>query len=152
MWASCKKKIWQKNYFFASLKSTKKGVGSVCQRYGFGDLDPDTHQNVTDPPILNSLSTGAVEDREQCCGRLRPTDRGDPPAECEYIANQIPLPEFIDPVFTKTSPKRSSSLNRKRAFWLVFAKTGSIISGTCYKPGDQWKTLLIAGPPWGPTA
>jgi hypothetical protein len=40
------------------------------------------------------------------------------------------VPEFIDPVFTKTSPKRSFSLNRKRAFWLVFAKTGSIISGT----------------------
>jgi hypothetical protein len=41
-----------------------------------------------------------------------------------------PVPEFVDPVFTKTSPKRSFSLNRKRAFWLVFAKTGSIISGT----------------------
>jgi hypothetical protein len=40
------------------------------------------------------------------------------------------VPEFIDPVFTKTSPKRSFSLHRKRAFWLVFAKTGSIISGT----------------------
>ncbi len=40
------------------------------------------------------------------------------------------MPEFIDPVFTKTSPKRSFSLNRKRAFWLVFVKTGSIISGT----------------------
>jgi hypothetical protein len=40
------------------------------------------------------------------------------------------VPEFIDPVFTKTSPKRSFSLKRKRAFWLVFAKTGSIISGT----------------------
>jgi hypothetical protein len=43
------------------------------------------------------------------------------------------VPEFIDPVFTKTSPKRSFSLNRKRAFWLVFAKTGSIISGTGHK-------------------
>jgi hypothetical protein len=42
----------------------------------------------------------------------------------------LPVPEFLDPVFTKTSPKRSFSLNRKRAFWLVFAKTGSIISGT----------------------
>ncbi len=41
-----------------------------------------------------------------------------------------PVHEFIDPVFTKTSPKRSFSLNRKRAFWLVFAKTGAIISGT----------------------
>ncbi len=40
------------------------------------------------------------------------------------------MPEFIDPVFTKTSQKRSFLLNRKRAFWLVFAKTGSIISGT----------------------
>jgi hypothetical protein len=36
----------------------------------------------------------------------------------------------MDPVFTKTTQKRSFSLNRKRAFWLVFAKTGSIISGT----------------------
>jgi hypothetical protein len=43
------------------------------------------------------------------------------------------VPEFIDPVFTKTSPKRSFSLNRKRAFWLVFMKTGSIISGTDFE-------------------
>jgi hypothetical protein len=43
-----------------------------------------------------------------------------------------PVPEFIDPVFTKTSPKRSFSLNRKRDFWLVFAKTGSIISALAY--------------------
>ncbi len=46
------------------------------------------------------------------------------------LHSSIPVPEFIDPVFTKTSPKRSFSLNWKRAFWLVFAKTGSIISGT----------------------
>ena len=45
------------------------------------------------------------------------------------------VPEFIDPVFTKTNPKRSFSLNRKRAFWLVFAKTGSIISGTVLEVG-----------------
>ena len=46
----------------------------------------------------------------------------------EYILREIQytVPEFIDPVFTKTSPKRSFSLNRKRAYWLVFAKTGSI--------------------------
>jgi hypothetical protein len=47
------------------------------------------------------------------------------------------VPEFIDPVFTKTSPKRSFSLNRKRAFWLVFAKTGSIISGTALAVGKK---------------
>jgi hypothetical protein len=42
--------------FFASLKSLKKefgsrvgsGSGSISQRYGSGDPDPD-HQNVTDP-------------------------------------------------------------------------------------------------------
>jgi hypothetical protein len=45
-------------------------------------------------------------------------------------AENSTVPEFIDPVFTKTSTKRSFSLNRKRAFWLVFVKTGSIISGT----------------------
>ncbi len=43
-----------------------------------------------------------------------------------YYYSPGPVPEFIDPVFTKTSPKRSFSLNRKRAFWLVFTKTGSI--------------------------
>ncbi len=50
------------------------------------------------------------------------------------------MPEFIDPVFTKTSPKRSFSLNRKRAFWLVFAKTGSIISGT----GVKFRLLIMS--------
>jgi hypothetical protein len=44
-------------FFFVSLKSMKKGVGSgvgygsgsISQRYGSGDPDPDPHQNVTDP-------------------------------------------------------------------------------------------------------
>jgi hypothetical protein len=40
------------------------------------------------------------------------------------------VPEFIDPVFTKTSPKRSFSVIQNERFGLVFAKTGSIISGT----------------------
>ncbi len=35
---------------------------------------------------------------------------------------RLPVPEFIDPIFTKTSPKRS--------FSRVFATTGFIISGT----------------------
>ncbi len=54
------------------------------------------------------------------------------------------VPEFIDPVFTKTSPKRSFSLNRKRAFWLVFAKTGSIISGTELKRNDQLRRIWVS--------
>ncbi len=55
------KKKKMKNIFFTSLKSLKKGIGSgvgsgcgagsgsVSQRYGFVDLDPYPHQNVTDP-------------------------------------------------------------------------------------------------------
>jgi hypothetical protein len=39
--------------FFASLKSLRKGVGSgsgtITQRYGSRDPDPDPHQYVTDP-------------------------------------------------------------------------------------------------------
>ena len=50
---------------------------------------------------------------------------------------KYPVPEFIDPVFTKTSPKRSFSVIQNERFGLVFEKTGSIISGT----GDRmfWK-------------
>ncbi len=55
---SCKKKIWEK-FFFASLKSLKKGVvsgvgsvsgaGSISQGCGSADPEPDPHQNFTDP-------------------------------------------------------------------------------------------------------
>ncbi len=43
------------------------------------------------------------------------------------------MPEFIDPVFTITSPKRSFSVIQNERFGLVIAKTGSIISGTSLK-------------------
>ncbi len=46
----------------------------------------------------------------------------------------IPVPEFIDPVFVKTSPKRSFSVIQNERFGLVFEKTGSIISGTVLAP------------------
>ncbi len=74
----------------------------------------------------------------------RPSDStGSEDAGIETSArNYRPMPEFIDPVFTKTSPKRSFSLNRKRAFWLVFAKTGSIISGTSFRENKP-KTLVL---------
>ncbi len=39
-------------------------------------------------------------------------------------------PEFVDPVFTKTRPKRSFSMTENEQFGLVFAQTGSINSGT----------------------
>jgi hypothetical protein len=41
-----------------------------------------------------------------------------------------PVPEFIDPDFAKTSPKRSVSVIQNGRFGLAFAKTGSIISAT----------------------
>ncbi len=40
------------------------------------------------------------------------------------------VPEFIDLVFAKTSSKRSFSVIQNERFGLVYAKTGSIISGT----------------------
>ncbi len=49
-----------------------------------------------------------------------------------YSSIDIPVPESIDPVFAKTSPKRSFSVIRNERFGLVFVKTGSIISGTVH--------------------
>jgi hypothetical protein len=42
-----------------------------------------------------------------------------------------PVPEIIDPVFAKTSPKCSFCMTENERFGLVFVKTGSINSGTC---------------------
>ncbi len=44
-------------------------------------------------------------------------------------ARHCSVPELIDPVFVKTSPKRSFSVIQNERFGLVFVKTGSIISG-----------------------
>jgi hypothetical protein len=59
----------------------------------------------------------------------------DAPLLCVYFCTFLYLfcssvPEFIDPVFVKTSPKRSFSVIQNERFGLVFVKTGSIISGT----------------------
>jgi hypothetical protein len=42
----------------------------------------------------------------------------------------LPVSEIIDPVFAKTSPKRSFCMTENERFGLVFVKTGSINSGT----------------------
>jgi hypothetical protein len=42
---------------------------------------------------------------------------------------KLSVPEFIDLILAKTSPKRSFSMTENERFGLVFAKTGSIISG-----------------------
>jgi hypothetical protein len=41
----------------------------------------------------------------------------------------MPVLEFIDPVFVKTSPKPSFSMSENGRFGLVFVKTGSINLG-----------------------
>jgi hypothetical protein len=53
--------------------------------------------------------------------------KDNPPKMCTFF---FPVPELIDRVFVKTSPKRSYSVIENERFGLVFAKTGSIISGT----------------------
>jgi hypothetical protein len=45
-----------------------------------------------------------------------------------------PVPEIIDPVFTKTSQNARFLLSENERFGLVFVKTGSINSGTGILP------------------
>ncbi len=54
-WWQVIRKKYGKNFFFASLKSLKKEVGSISQIYGSWVLDPDPHQNVTDPQHWKQL-------------------------------------------------------------------------------------------------
>ncbi len=55
-----------------------------------------------------------------------------------------PVPEFIDPVFAKTSQKRSFSVIENERLGLVSAKTGSLNSGTgavtevCFYSGSKY--------------
>jgi hypothetical protein len=46
------------------------------------------------------------------------------------IGLAVPVPEIIDPVSAKTSSKHSFLMTENEHFGLVFAKTGSINSGT----------------------
>jgi hypothetical protein len=52
------------------------------------------------------------------------------------------VPEFIDLVFVKTSPKRSISMTENEHFGLVFAKTGSVISGNGISQCTVQKTIF----------
>ncbi len=55
----------------------------------------------------------------------------------------MPVLEFIDPVFAKISPRRSFSMTENERFGLVFAKTGSINSGTGLFPYLLFSTTLM---------
>ncbi len=59
------------------------------------------------------------------------------------------VPEIIDPVFAKTSPKRSFCMTENERIGLIFVKTGSINSGTGLfdkKPFKQRSILSVYGP------
>jgi hypothetical protein len=47
-----------------------------------------------------------------------------------FFLSATPVPEIIDPVFTKTSQNARFLLSENERFGLVFVKTGSINSGT----------------------
>jgi hypothetical protein len=51
------------------------------------------------------------------------------------------VPEFIGPVFAKTIPKHSYPMTENERFGLVFAKTGSINSGTGVVFAIHWLLL-----------
>ena len=53
------------------------------------------------------------------------------------------VPEFIDPVFAKTSQNARFLLSENERFGLVFVKTGSINSGT-----GQYLTILPRNDPY----
>jgi hypothetical protein len=59
--------------------------------------------------------------------------------------NSISAPEFTDPVFAKTKPKRSFSVIENERCGLVFVKTGSKNLGTGYSVRTSritvWKEL-----------
>ncbi len=48
----------------------------------------------------------------------------------ERVCARKPVPEIIDPVFTKTSQNARFLLSENERFGLVFVETGSINSGT----------------------
>jgi hypothetical protein len=61
---------------------------------------------------------------------------------CEKQDTQTTVPEIIDPVFAKTSPKRTFSMTEYERFGLVFTKTLVYKFGHCRevreKGNSQW--------------
>jgi hypothetical protein len=96
LWVSFKKKNKNmKIIFFASLKLLKKGIGSgdgsrsgsISQKYGSGDPDPDRHQNVTDPQQTNAGLSLQKKNPRRFREGTTPTIR--------HNFNEIENPEYI---------------------------------------------------------
>ncbi len=56
----------------------------------------------------------------------------------DYALGLSPVPEIIDPVFAKTSPKRSFSMTEYERFGLVFTKTRVYKFGHWTAPGSVY--------------
>ncbi len=54
------------------------------------------------------------------------------------------MPEFIDLVFAKISPKRSFPVIENERFGLVFAKTGSVKFKFGHRRDGSWVVRLLA--------
>jgi hypothetical protein len=50
---------------------------------------------------------------------------------CSFV-RKLPVPEFIDLVFTKTSPKRSLSVIENGTFWACFRENWAYKFGHCF--------------------
>jgi hypothetical protein len=109
LWASYKKKY--EEFFFVSLKSMKKGVGSgvgsgsVSQRYGSGD--PNPHQNVTDlqyGTVFNYSFKGQsheISTKERA--RAHDPDQGESRTYCNRIRIRTALPKLWEKFLRKFS-------------------------------------------------
>jgi hypothetical protein len=109
---------------FAKTGSINSGTGGT-ERKPYSSSVPSPHRL-----FKNFSSDGSVSEPDSLI-----SDPDQEPVFLDLVRS--PVPEFIDPVFTKTSPKRSFSVIQNERFGLVFAKTGSIISGTGidFQPG-----------------
>ncbi len=65
---------------------------------------------------------------------------------CRSMLGSNPVPEFIDPVSAKTSLKRSFSVKENERLGHVFAKTGSINSGTGLLRLWHWQSDALTTP------
>ncbi len=66
---------------------------------------------------------------------------------CEGPMASFPMPEFIDPVFAKTCPKRSFSMIENERFGLFFANTKSINSGTVASVRHRHSGIMVSTVP-----
>jgi hypothetical protein len=61
--------------------------------------------------------------------------------DIKVLYHSTTVPEFTDPVFGKTSPKRPFLISENERFGIVFSKTGSINSGTAQSDDFNYQRI-----------